>query len=696
MKGKPGAEAAARNSGLVWWQWMLPLVGLTFLIYLNSLSNDFVFDDVPLIKDSQEIRSWHNLPQIFGRTGYRPVRTLTYALDYWLFGPDPYYFHLTNVLMHAVNAVLVFLFLRSVFENARSALVGALLFVCHPVQTAAVTYISGRKDLLATGFLLGGMLCFADYRKTQKRSAFLGCIALFILALFSKEIAVVFPALLFAWDFLDHHWEPGAFEGKSLWARTKLVFLEHRRLYGPMIVCAAFFLYYAQFIMYASRKVGFWGGSALNNYLTSLKLFSHYLQLAIVPYPLVADYRGIFPVAAGMSDWTIWVGTIFLAGYFYLLYRSLRRRPRVAFGLFWFLVALLPVIQLLPFHEIAANHYLYLPLVGFIIAVLELVMWRLPALRAPALAFITVALLLAFSTVTVARNRDWRNTLSLWEATIQHAPGSARVQNNLGSALHAAGRLDDALPHLQRATELDPSEAAYWSNLGALYHDLGKANNDPNNYQAAIEALERSVRIEPKNPYSHTNLGNAYKKLALSRNDKDPHSPLWSKAFEHLKTAVALNGAEGALYYNLGLAYYELGQREEAWRNFDLARRVEPRFAQAYLGLGLMANEDGNLQRALDELTQCVILDASNLEAIRLLADIYVVKQNDYQGAKMLLEFAVNKFPANSDLRRRLGLVYLRLGKSTQAREELNLALQLDPKGQKADEILQLLNSLNR
>jgi tetratricopeptide (TPR) repeat protein len=225
-----------------------------------------------------------------------------------------------------------------------------------------------------------------------------------------------------------------------------------------------------------------------------------------------------------------------------------------------------------------------------------------------------------------------------------------------------------------------------------LYHDLGNVNSNPVSYEAAIEALERSVKIEPQNAYSQTNLGNAYKKLALSRNDRDPNSPLWRKALEHLKTAVAMDGTEGSLHYNLGLAYYELGQRKEARRNFEVARRVEPKFAQAYLALGLMANEDGNLPSAVSELEQCVILDANKLEAIRLLADIHVMKQQDYPGAKMLLEFAVKKFPANSDLRRRLGVVYQMLGRSAEACDQLKVALRL-AEGAKGEEIRELLDS---
>ncbi|HEV8132206.1 MAG TPA: tetratricopeptide repeat protein [Acidobacteriota bacterium] len=688
MKDAPAAKKFEKWNPS-WWQWALPLVGMILLIYWNSLSGDFVFDDVPLIKDSQEIRSWKNLPQIFGRTGYRPIRTLTYALDYWLFGPDPFFFHLTNVLMHAANAILVFLLLRGIFRNARSALAGALLFSCHPAQTAAVAYISGRKDVLATGFILAALLCFVRYRESanKNRPVLLGSLALFLLALFSKEVAVVFPALLFGWDFFDSHWGPDAFKQERLWQRAKKVFLDHRWLYGPMLLGGMAFLYYAQFVMYASRKKGFWGGSALNNYLTSIKLFCHYLWLAIFPYPLVADYRGIFPVAAGMRDWTVWVGLVLAIAFFYSLYRAMRRRPRMAFGLFWFLVTLLPVIQLLPFHEIAANHYLYLPLVGFFIAAVELANWKLSTVSTKGLAGAVAVLLLVYSAETVVRNPDWHDTLSLWKATVKHAPDSARVQNNLGSALHAAGDLDAAYPHLLRATQLDPTDGAYWSNLGAWYLDRLE-------FQAAIDALSRSVEIDPKNAYSQTNLGNAYKKLALSRGEKDPDGPLWRAALGHLRMAVALTPADGTLQYNLGLAYYQLGQREKAREAFVKAVELSPSFPRAYLALGMMDNEDGNVSRATVEVAQSIIRDANNLEAIRLLADIYVMKQNDYGAGRMLLEFAVDKFPNDSNLRRRLGVVYQQLGDRGKACDQLKLALQLASPGGQANEIRQILDSL--
>ncbi|MBI4454421.1 MAG: tetratricopeptide repeat protein [Acidobacteria bacterium] len=682
MKGKGGKQ----DRDLTWWRWAFPLVTLAVLIYLNSLPNEFVFDDIPLIQDNQQIRAGRDLAGIFGGQGYRPVRTLTYALNYWIFGLQPFYFHLTNVLLHAANAVLVFLFLRRLFQDTWCAFAGALLFVCHPAQTAAVAYISGRKDLLACGFIMAGMMCFANFRERGKRSSFFASLGMFTLALFSKEVAVVFPALLFAWDFFERRLQPEAFARTGLWSRTQEVLTKYRWFYASLLIAAAVFLYYAQFIMYASRRSSYWGGSALNNYLTSFKLFTHYLQKALLPYPLIADYDGVFPLATGLGDFAAWAGIFVALAYCLLLYQSLRRRPRMALGLFWFLVSLLPVIQLLPFHEIAADHYLYLPLVGFIIALVELVNWKFSRLRGPALRLATSGVIVVCCVMTIARNRDWRDTRSLWEATVRQAPGSGRVHNNLGTTLHAGGDLDRALQHLLRATKLDAGVAAYWSNLGAVYHDRG-------DYEAAIGALRRSVEIEPNNPYNHTNLGNAYKKLAMSRVDRDPNSALWRSALTHLERAVILNASNAALHYNLGSAYFELGQRKDARHCFEIAGRLRPDFAPAHYALGLIYSQERDLPAAIQELERSIALDAHNLEAIQLLATLHQGR-GEYEGARVLLESAVDQFPSSSDLRLRLALLYKTLGDPAKAREQLNLALQLDPDGGKTNEIHQLLNSL--
>ena len=682
-------NAAEREVRSASWQWALAPVALALLIYANSLSNGFVFDDIPLILDNQQIRSLRHMAEIFGRQGYRPVRTLTYALDYWLFGFEPFYFHLTNVLFHAANGVLFFLLLRRLFQKPAVALAGALLFVSHPVQTAAVAYVSGRKDLLAGGLVLAGLLCFARARDCRKKITLAVSLALFALAAFSKEVAVVFPALMYAWDCMQ---DPGGSRRAGqdgVWRRAVRVLAEHRYLYGSLLVAAAAFLYYAQFIMYASRKSGNWGGSALHNYLTSFKLFGHYLRLAVVPYPLIADYNGVFPVVQDAADAWAWVGAALALGYLGLVYAASRRRPLAAFGLFWFLVTLLPVIQLLPFHEIAADHYLYLPLAGLLIALLDVAreaLERLPALPRAVPAAAVTCLMVVFALVTVDRNRDWHDTRSLWEATVLKAPGSARVQNNLGTTLHAAGDLDEALKHLERATALDPEVAAYWSNLGTVLHDRG-------NYEAAVKALERATALEPANSYSQTNLGNAVKKLALSRDDRNADSALWREAIAHLKRAVELNSANGALRYNLGSAYYELEKRKEARQSFEEACRTDPGFGRAYYALGLMDSEDGDLAAAAERLERSIVLDPQHLESIQLLSSVRQ-KQGEYSLARTLLEAAVGRFPSSSDLRWRLALIYKALDEAAKAREQLNLALQLEPAGQKADEIRQLLDSL--
>ncbi|MBI3939821.1 MAG: tetratricopeptide repeat protein [Acidobacteria bacterium] len=673
------------DSNLAWWRWALPLLGFTLLVYVNSLSNGFVFDDLPLIQDNPQIRSIRDVAGIFGRQGYRPVRTLTYALNYWLFGLNPFYFHLTNVLAHGANGILLFLLLRRLFGKSLLALAGAALFVCHPIQTAAVAYVSGRKDVLAGGFVLAGMLCFANHLRDGKRFWFVGSLILFALALFSKEVAVIFPLLLFALESLNGNLASEVRDPARLRTRSLKVLVRRRWFYGSMLIAALVFLYYAQFIMYASRKADFWGGSPFNNYLTSLKLFLHYMRMTVVPYPLIADYEGVFPVASGIGDFSGWVAIAGTAAYLWAVVWSLRRRPRMGFGLLWFGVTLLPVLQLLPFHEIAADHYLYLPLAGFIVALLDAGEWKFARLPVSIAVSAAACLVLLFSGMSVSRNRDWRNTRSLWEATARHAPGSARVHNNLGTTLHAEGVLDEALAHLLRATELDPTAAAYWSNLGALYHDQG-------DYQAAVGALLRSVAIDPGNAYTQTNLGNAYKKLALNQ-ARDAGHPFWRAALAHLERAVSLDTRNGALRYNLGSAYYELGRKQEARSHFEGARRLSPDFGRAYYALGLLDSEAGDFNAARVELQRAIELEAGNLDAIQLLAGVRL-KRGEYEEAKTLLEAAVSRFPSNSDLRLRLGLVYKTLGETPKAREQLNLALQLDPAGNRADEIRRLLNSL--
>ena len=495
-------------------------------LYSNTLFHDFVFDDVTLIQQNTDVTEL-NWGRILGRD-YRPVRTFTYALNFALGGLNPFGYHLLNLILHAANGILIFLLLRSILGRLDASFLGAMFFAVHPVQTAAVAYVSGRKDLLATFFLLLAALFYIQWRRRggSRRVVFTGLALL--LAVLSKETAVVFPALFVLIDLCGTRKTAQAGGGKGVMAALR----KSGRLYAVLAAVALAAAYYAVVWTEASRMAGYWGGSLAAQWATSFKLFVHYLSLALVPHRLLADYTSVFPISTGFTEPATLVCVLISAAYVGLALWLFGRRPLVTLGMGWFLVSLLPVLQIVGFHEIAADHFLYLPMVG---AALVFGHLGAQAATSPKAKILVWAFLLAIfvlgSILTVSRNRVWANQLTLWEDTYEKASDSYRANANLGQLYwtrferdpNRNPRLRDrAIRLLERAAELDPTDSLPLSNLGAIYREWGwdeynKGNQDVSEEleHRALGYLSGAVSLDPEDVWAYSNLGDVRKDLGM-------------------------------------------------------------------------------------------------------------------------------------------------------------------------------------
>ncbi len=589
------------------------------ILFANTLGHELLFDDVTLILQNPFVTSldWKG---IVWDSGYRPVRTLTYALNYAVSGENPFSYHLVNVLLHGANVLLLFHLVWLLSASNLAAGVAAALFAAHPVQTAAVAYVSGRKDLLAAFFVLAATSLFLTLRKgTRYRVAVaVGSGLAFLLALGSKEVAIVFPALLLAVDsVLAWHSSgdprPGLLQ--AAWSSVKRAPI----LYGSFVFLAGAGLYWALAVSKASRMEQYWGGSFETNLGTSFKLFAHYVKLSLVPYPLLADYLGdVFPVSSGLTEPATVLAAVFLLGYVVLAVWLFPRRVLVSAGMFWFLFCLLPVLQLIPFHELAADHFLYLPLAGWVLAVavpVERALRRVPAAAWPSLAL----LLLVYAGMTVDRNTDWKDKQTLWEATYRAEPRSYRANANLGQIYFNQGLIEKGLEFTRRSLELAPGRALPHANLGAMYYTIGRERRLAGSLDeaAAMQAkartyLQRAVEIEPRNPFTVSNLANTYKEDALildERGQKEAALRVRLKARDLLDGAFRLGDRRKevqAIWMNYAGLYLDSGMYRQAvpyLRKF-LAAFPEDATGNYWMGVSLLQSGDFNgaipyLERAL-------------------------------------------------------------------------------------------------
>jgi protein O-mannosyl-transferase len=491
--------APSRNRRFV----LLTCLGLAVvaaLLYANSLRNGFVFDDYDVILGDPRVQRLSNFTALV-TDSYRPLRAISYAIDYAIWGFDPLGFRLTNVAIHMANCVLAFIVARKLVADEIAALFAALVFTAHPVQVESVAYLSGRRDVLFALFYLVAFLCytkFGDARTLAHRIAWLAATGLaFLLSLMSKEMAASFPLVCLLWDVYRATAPGDAGSRPSLREAAARLLRARAALYAVAAVVVAAFAYYTLVLRGATFRVAgtdveFWGGTLLTNLLTVPLTYAHYAKLAVWPVTLVVQYFGAFDPASGFSDPRVVPALVFLVGLaaaaLWLMLRT--AWGAVGFGIGWFLVTLLPASQIIPHHEIVADHYLYLPVLGVgiaIAAVMERVESTHP-FRRWALAAATIAVVL-LGARTVVRNTDFRDQLSLWEATYAAVPESPRASYSLGFEMTRRGNHERAIELYREAIAEDPEWVEAYVNLSSTLAGLGR-------YDEARQVCEDALRID--------------------------------------------------------------------------------------------------------------------------------------------------------------------------------------------------------
>jgi len=679
------------------WLVSLVLFALGVSAYLNSLGNGFVFDDTTLIEQNPSLLNM-DLWELSGPRGYRPVRSLTYALNYWLGGLDPYGYHLFNVLLHGFNGVAVLWLVFVLAGRFWLAVPAAFLFTLHPIQTASVAYVSGRKDLLATFFLVIGLLSYCRFRKARQSRWLTFAVAAFVLACLSKEVALVFPAFVLIVEV--------ALAQRRDRLRDLARFLLSRlKILGLLASASALLLFYSIFWVQASRMEGFWGGSIVANYGTSLKLFVHYLKQIVFPYPLLADYSGhVIAVSTGLLEPATLLAALVVLGWLALTIWAWGCNTMLGFGLSWFGLAILPVLQIIPFHELAADHFLYLPSVGFSILggllferVLSNSDFRI--LGAALLAFV----LAIYGWRTIERNADWTDPMTLWEATYRDAPNSFRANCNLGIFAFQAGNWKRALELTEACRQLGPDNHLPHANLGAVKREMGaqamKAGDLDRAEVLEREALShsnRAIELNPEDIWSMSNAGDVWKDLALVqefRGDLEGAHKYRERSLEYFQRALARGSAHPRfpeLYYKCGAVLVDGGDYRQAVPYLEKTVAALPDYALAQYVLGFSFYMLSEWEKALEHLEIALQL-GPNPDLVAYLSDTYRVlgRVND---AFKVLEDGNRRFPNSASIHYNLGILFESNGNPALAREHFSKALELEPAGKLASELKQRMS----
>jgi tetratricopeptide (TPR) repeat protein len=433
----------------------LALLALAWLAglatYGNGLGGAFQFDDYQVIVNTPRVHSLVAWWQAASHGGLRPLLNLSYTLN-WIAGDgSPLVFHAFNLLTHLVATACVFALARNFLRRSAAgvdpdlaAAWAALLFAVHPLHSEAVTYISGRSASLMTVFYLGALVCYARAEEGHRRHR-LGAPGLFILAVLSKETALLFPLALVAWD-----WSAG-----TPW-RVAL------RRQWP------FWLIFLPLLLALLRHPGYWslleqsveardGGRGL-----ATQLHSSAVLFGKLFWPAALNIDPDWP-ALGLAD--AWSEALLFAGSALIAVGARQRRPWLTLALAWLLIHLLLPHVLFPRADVANERQMVWADWAIFLCVAVEIQRRLKPAAAWALVLVCAGVL---GGIAFQRNALYQSEIALWQDTARHSPNKARVFNNLGYALESAGRTDKAREAYRRALVLDPAHLKATNNLERL------------------------------------------------------------------------------------------------------------------------------------------------------------------------------------------------------------------------------------
>jgi len=540
----------------------------------------------------------------------RFIGNLTFALNYALHELDVVGYHIFNLLIHLLNALLVYWLVILTFRTPYASvhlqkdvlrtsdpyrwipLFTALLFVSHPVQTQAVTYIVQRFASLATLFYLLSLVAYikargSDSSKKARYAFFAVSIISAVLAMRTKEIAFTLPVMVLLYEFMFFS---GDIKKRMLYLLPLL----------PLLLTMLIIPLSVMFTQTASTGVG--GIDELTkvagsadvprwDYLnTQFRVIVTYIRLLFFPVNQNLDYD--YPIYRTFFTLPVFLSFFVLLGVLcwgiYLLYRSYKSDKAnrfwfrlSAFGIFWFFVTLSVESSIIPIMDVINEHRLYLPSIGYFMAIMSGIVFihvtLADRIKAVAKVFMPVMILIVISLSLTAytRNFAWSGKVTLWEDAVKKSPLKIRPHYNLGEAYQEQGRLDDAVREYQTAISLNPDLVEPHYNLGLVYRAQGRLDDAVREYQAAI-------KLRPGHADAHNNLGIAYQKQGRL-----------DDAVREYQTAIRLRPDHAKAHNNLGTAYYDQGRFDDAIREYETAIKLQPDYAIAQENLGLVYRTQG-------------------------------------------------------------------------------------------------------
>jgi tetratricopeptide (TPR) repeat protein len=671
------------------------------LIYSNTFSSPFLFDSKYHIVENNELR---DLTNFWPPSGSRYVGFLSLAVNYRLGGLGVFGYHLVNIIIHIINGFLVWslvvlTFRTPVMERAVVsqhlkyfiALVASIIFISHPLQTHAVTYIVQRFASLATLFYLLSLVLYIKARlvssvgqglslakqgpRVKTILLGLGSLVSAVLAMKTKEISFTLPFIILLYEFM--------FFGSALKVhgqriRTRLLYLTPVVLTVLIIPLSLIGIDKPLGDIIGELREAAQETEAIQRgvyLITQFRVIVTYIRLLFLPVNQNLDYD--YPHYYSLFEPGVFLSFLFLLSVFGLaIYLFIRSRKTgngfallASFGILWFFITLSVESSVIPIRDVIFEHRLYLPSVGAVVAFSTGVFYgfdyakeRLGIKVSPLLMTCILLFVTAFPLSLAAYNRNWvwKDGITLWEDVVRKSPEKARGHHNLGNAYNKRDLLDKAIAQYEETIRLRYYHPNAHNNLGVAYYKQGLTDE-------AIREYKEELRLRPDNAEAYYNLGFAYYKQGLT-----------DEAIAEYKKALRLKPDIPEVHYNLGFAYYKQGRTDEAIAEYEEALRLRPDNPEVHNNLGLAYYKQGRTDEAIAVYKEAIRLRPDNPEAHNNLGNAYA-KEGRTDEAIEEYRLALRTKPDYVKAYSNLGAVYARQGRMDEAIEEFVKALKLDP-----------------
>ncbi len=638
---------------------------LIVAVYWKIQYHEFVnYDDGRYITENKHIKGFSKENFIWAFTkshsaNWHPITWLSHTLDIRLFGLNPKGHHLTNLVFHIANSLLLFLVFARMTGAIWKSCVVASFFAFHPINIESVAWAAERKNLLSTFFWFLTMWTYIHYVQKRNLARYSMVFLFFALGLMSKAMLVTLPFILLLLDY----WPLKRFEI----AHLKRLFLsdvenqiENKKKLLNLILekIPLLFLAVGSCIVTLSAQklagaiVSIESVSSATRISNAMVSYLRYLEKMVWP----TDFSVFYPYP--IDELYIWKGLVsgfFLTGITIVILRLIKKTPYLSFGWFWYLGTLIPVIGLVQVGQQGmADRYAYIPLIGIFI----IIAWGLPDLlkhfhfKKPLLLFLVLIFFSVLMRLSWVQLHYWQNSEKLFnhaiEVTDKKYPSFVGIYNNLGVVLNKQLKFKEAMVHLKSAVKLQPTYSEAHNNLGNALSGL-------NRFREANIYYKEAIRLNPNYPEAHNNLANSLsKQLRLD------------EAIIYYKKAIQLKPEYYEAHFNFGVTLNKWNHSEQAIGYLEEAIRLNPNFTKARLSLGNILRQKYKFKTAIHHFQTIIKMNPNHAIAHNSLGSA-LAEQGNFEQAIVHFHTSITINPRYLEAHQNLGTIFLILGQPEQS-----------------------------